>query len=366
MKCSNNRLSFALAALMLVGCAASLDSDSASPTSGAPTSSGVPTSSGAPTPSGAPTSEGSAGRGVARGGQGGAQAGILTAGAWDDNRNFDLFEEFRAETYDQAKLPSSDEEHEAAFEKAMEPATPRKALDIALVIDTTGSMGDEIRYLQREFVSLSQRIRDQYADADQRWALIVYRDRGDEYVVRTFDFSGSAQTFSKQLEQQGAGGGGDYPEAPDQALAAIQQLSWRTDDSSARMAFWVADAPHHTERAGAMLDAVREARDLGVHVYPVASSGVDDLTELTMRSAAQLTGGRYLFLTDDSGVGLDHKEPRIPCYFVTHLDDVMLRMIAIELSGEYAPPSEAEIVRTAGDPRDGSCQLQSGDVAAAF
>ncbi len=62
---------------------------------------------------------------------------------------------------------------------------------------------------------------------------------------------------------------------------------------------------------------MRAARSLDVHIYPVASSGVDELTELTMRSAAQLTGGRYLFLTDDSGVGGAHMEPSIPCYFVT-------------------------------------------------
>ena len=50
-----------------------------------------------------------------------------------------------------------------------------------------------------------------------------------------------------------------------------------------------------------------------------------------MRSAAQLTGGRYLFLTDDSGVGGEHKEPNIPCYFVTRLDHAILRMVDIEM-----------------------------------
>ena len=74
-----------------------------------------------------------------------------------------------------------------------------------------------------------------------------------------------------------------------------------------------------------MANSLRVTRDQGVHVYPVASSGVDELTELSMRSAAQLTGGRYLFLTDDSGVGGEHKEPSIPCYVVTKLDDALLR-----------------------------------------
>jgi len=44
-----------------------------------------------------------------------------------------------------------------------------------------------------------------------------------------------------------------------------------------------------------------------------------------MRSAAEITGGRYLFLTDDSGVGGPHKTPEIPCYFVTKLARALVR-----------------------------------------
>jgi hypothetical protein len=103
-----------------------------------------------------------------------------------------------------------------------------------------------------------------------------------------------------------------------------------------------------------------------VHIYPVASSGVDELTELTMRSAAQLTGGRYLFLTNDSGVGGDHKEPSIPCYFVTKLDDAILRMVDIEMSGVYHEPNASEVLRTGGDPQNGACELESGQTVYVF
>jgi hypothetical protein len=139
------------------------------------------------------------------------------------------------------------------------------------------------------------------------------------------------------------------------------QLAWRTDKNTARLAFWVADAPHHAEKADAMVAALRAARSIDVHLYPVASSGVDELTELTMRTAAQLTGGRYLFLTDDSQVGGAHKEPSVPCYFVTHLDNAILRMVDIELSGQYREPAAMDIIRTGGNPQDGACQLESGD-----
>lgn len=292
------------------------------------------------------------------------QAGVLTAGAWDDNRNFQRFLGYRS-TWADIKLPGllpiSEAELKTAHEVWAQPAAAHQKLDISLIIDTTGSMGDEISYLQAEFLSLSNSIAEQFPGAEQRWSLVAYKDDGDEYISRWFDFRSDAEDFRTHLATLSAGGGGDLPEAPERGFEAAEQLSWRTGDSTARLAFWVADAPHHDAHAAAMADALRSMQALDVHVYPVASSGVDDLTELSMRTAAALTGGRYLFLTDDSGVGFDHKEPTIPCYFVTSLRDAIVRMVDIELSGEYHEPTTAQIVRKGGDPRDGACKLGSGE-----
>jgi hypothetical protein len=145
-----------------------------------------------------------------------------------------------------------------------------------------------------------------------------------------------------------------------------QQLHWSADDSTAKLAFWVTDAPHHDDRAQEMADAIRGVGKLGVHVYPVAASGVDELAEVSMRTAAELTGGRYLFLTNDSGVGGDHKEPTIPCYFVTKLDVAIERMVDIELSGQYREPDTSEVLRTGGNPQDGACTLDSGESVLVF
>jgi hypothetical protein len=297
------------------------------------------------------------------------QSGTLTAGTWDDNRNFDRFMQYRANQtrlHRPGILPLTDEEHHAAHQAFAELHGPRETLDVALVIDTTGSMTDEIKYLQTEFLALSRAIEADYPDAKQRWALVVYRDEGDAYVTRWFDFREDLEDFRTKLAEQSADGGGDFPEAPDAAMHTMSQLAWRDDEKTARLAFWVADAPHHNDRATAMAEALRAVRELGVHVYPVASSGIDELTELGMRSAAQFTGGRYLFLTDDSGVGGDHKEPSIPCYFVTRLDRAILRMVRIELSGEYSEPSSEEIVRKGGNPQAGSCKLESGATVVVF
>ncbi len=294
--------------------------------------------------------------------------GVLTAGTWDDNLNFDFFSVYRNTLYASqldGLLPISLGAHSAARADASQ-ATPKRRLDLSFVIDTTGSMGDEISYIQREFRGLSRRIAERYPNAGQRWSLVAYRDEGDEYVVRSYDFGTDVDDFVRRLEQLQAGGGGDYPEAPDRALAEAAELDWRDSNATARLLFWVADAPHHAENASRMARSIRRAQDRDLHIYPVASSGVDELTELTMRSAAQLTGGRYIFLTDDSGVGGAHKEPTLPCYFVTMLKDAILRMVDVELSGAYREPTARETVRETGDPQSRVCQLSGGRRAQAY
>lgn len=238
-------------------------------------------------------------------------------------------------------------------------ATLPATLDVALVIDTTGSMGDEMSYLKVELENIVSDVRARYPAVVQRFALIVYRDQGDAYVVRTFDFTTNAATIQSELAAQSAGGGGDYPESPDLALAALGQLSW-APAGAARLVFWLADAPHHDDRAPAMLTDFKQSFTRGSHIYPIASSGVDELTEFTMRTAAELTGGRYLFLTDDSGIGDTHKVPTIPCYVVTTLERAMLRMIFMELSGVHVEPAPTDVIRTAGSPTDGRCLLDDG------
>ncbi|WP_437801192.1 vWA domain-containing protein [Sorangium sp. So ce693] len=330
-----------------------------------------------------PPSEGSPGGSLGTGGSGGAGGGggggagggasiapgTLTAGVWDDNRNFDFFLSYRSTLYSQQLpgiLPFTAADHQAAHSLFAAPPGKKETLDVSLIIDTTGSMGDEITYLQTEFIALSDSIFAKYPNAQQRWSLVLYRDTEDDYIVRWFDFRTDPDEFQEKLAEQGANGGGDFPEAPDMALSKTADLSWRTGDDTARLAFWVADAPHHENNAAAMAGGIRALKDLGVAVYPVASSGVDELTELSMRSAAQLTGGRYLFLTDDSGVGGAHKEPTIPCYYVTKLDRAILRMVDIALSGVYREPEPSEILRTGGDPQDGACELASGSEVLAF
>ena len=239
-------------------------------------------------------------------------------------------------------------------------ATARRALDLALLVDATGSMGDEIGYLQEEIRGIAESVRAGVPDVSLRFSLVVYRDEGDEYVTRVFPFTGDLDAFRRDLSAQHAGGGGDYPEAVDQGITALDQLDWRSGEVT-RVAFLIGDAPPHTDRAAAYLEGVDRLRRRGVHVYPIGASGVGDEAEYLFRVTAALTQARYLFLTDDSGIGNSHAEPHIPCYSVQHLDDLLRRMIVLELTGESVKPRS--VLRTVGQPVDGRCALSGGRVA---
>jgi hypothetical protein len=219
-------------------------------------------------------------------------------------------------------------------------------LDLALVIDTTGSMKDELDYLKVEIDDIAAAVKRRFPNVEQRFALILYRDEGDEYVTRTFDFTGSLSEFRGKLSEQTAGGGGDYPEAMHLALEQAGQLSWRESDA-ARVLFLVGDAPPHPRFSRRTIAAVESLRQSNVKLFPVAASGVRDEAEWVMRSAAFLTLGRYLFLTDHSGVGNPHAKPQTPSYSVERLNALMVRMIASELAGRELLPSD--IIATEAD-----------------
>ena len=206
----------------------------------------------------------------------------------------------------------------------------RRALELMFVIDTTGSMGDEIRYIQAELGDVIARAREQAAQRfDLRVSLNYYRDRGDEYVVRSNPFTADVSSALDDLAAQGAGGGGDFPEAVDQALMdAIADHEWR-DDASAKLCFLVLDAPPHQEQAilARLRDANRMLAAEGVRVVPLTGSGIDKATEFLMRFLAITTGGTYTFLTNDSGIGGDHIDPTIGEYDVELLNDLLVRLI---------------------------------------
>jgi Mg-chelatase subunit ChlD len=211
----------------------------------------------------------------------------------------------------------------------------RAKLDVLFLIDTTGSMGDEIGRLKDSVRSVAERVAALPAESDLRLGMTLYRDRGDLFVTRTFDFTSSVDVFKTALAEVQAAGGGDTPEDLDAGLhEAVSKPSWRGDDT-VKLMFLIADAPPHLDyQDGADYAAdVRVAARRGIKIMPIASSGLDDQGEYIYRQLAQITMGRFTFLTygaDGVSPG-DHTDHHVSDYAVLALDDLVVRLVTDEL-----------------------------------
>lgn len=204
-------------------------------------------------------------------------------------------------------------------------------VDIAFVVDATGSMGDEIEFLKLELEDVMRSTMEKYSSLSIRAGSVFYRDKRDEYLTRSTPFNEDILKTLNFVKLQSAGGGGDYPEAVDDALAAaLDSLQWNKN-ARARLLFLVLDAPPHGTAKERIQQLVAKAAAMGVRIIPIACSGTDKSTEFLLRSIALATNGTYTFLTNHSGVGLSHIEPTTDKYQVEVLNNLLQRLIAQSL-----------------------------------
>lgn len=150
---------------------------------------------------------------------------------------------------DRAERGLSEAEARAdAAERAADALRPRD-LDLMLVMDTTGSMREQIASLQsdlkvlvRVLAELSKRL---------RVGLVAYRDRGaaEAYETREFPLTLMTSPAVARLESfvdaLNADGGGDAPEAVDAGLAKALAQPWSQD--AVGVIVVIGDAPPHQE-----------------------------------------------------------------------------------------------------------------------
>ena len=210
-------------------------------------------------------------------------------------------------------------------------------VDIAFVVDATGSMGDEIQYLKEELNDIVNKTAEKYKEVNLHLASVFYRDHGDEYLTRQTDFDKDVKRLIGFIQNQSAGGGGDMPEAVEEALTiALNTLHW-TEDSRTRILFLILDAPPHDAAKDQMHVLIKRAAEKGVRIVPVVCSGIDKSAEYLMRCIALATNGSYVFLTDDSGVGNPHIKPTTDEFRVELLNNLLQRLIGEMI---YSPGCE--------------------------
>ena len=197
-----------------------------------------------------------------------------------------------------------------------------KKTDVMFIVDATGSMCDEMMFLQMEFSDIAQKV----GDENTRYSVNFYRDEGDEYVTKCSDFTNDVSELQMLLNAECAEGGGDTPEAVDRILdECINSKSWSED--SVKLAFLIFDAPPHYGTERSLAASIKAAAEKGIRLIPVVGSNAERDTELFGRAIAVKTGGTYVFLTDDSGIGGSHLEPIIGKYDVEKLNELIIRVI---------------------------------------
>lgn len=202
-------------------------------------------------------------------------------------------------------------------EAATSPATATPAqgssaprLDVAFCVDTTGSMSDEIEVVKEQMRQMVAEIAGGEPTPDVRFGLVIYRDRGDEYVTKRHEFTRDVDQMVTRINEIVAAKGGDYPESMNEALhVAVQEMDWDLDSDTGRLIFLIADAPPHMdyENDYNYQEECTEANAREITIDTIGCSGLKKEDEAIFEEIASLTLGTFQLLTyareyvDDKG-----------------------------------------------------------------
>lgn len=142
------------------------------------------------------------------------------------------------------------------------PATPaagraethRPRIEVAFVLDATGSMGSFIEDARTRIRAVAAELSAGEPRPDVRFALVGFRDKGDAFVTRVTPFTADVSVMHAALTELQADGGGDTPEAVLEAVRdALLRLKWtpvtprgaaaRDSAPVLRLLYLVGDAP---------------------------------------------------------------------------------------------------------------------------
>ena len=218
--------------------------------------------------------------------------------------------------------------------------TPTK-MDIVFTVDATSSMSDEIHFLKSELLDVIDRIEETNEAIEYRTGSVFYRDTRDDYITRVSPLSDNKEAVIDFVKEQNASGGGDKPEALEQALEATLNLNWGKD--ALKLVFLILDAPPHEDEETMLKirTQIKNAASKGIKLIPITASGIGRETEFLMKFMAMMTNGTYVFITDDSGIGEAHLAPIVTDYEVEKLNDCMVRLIT-QYSKSYSCDSDYE------------------------
>ncbi len=180
----------------------------------------------------------------------------------------------------------------------------RPRVDLVFVLDTTGSMGGLIQTAKDKIWSIATTMARAQPAPEIRIGLVAYRDRGDQYVTQVFDLTTDLDSMYAHLMDFKADGGGDGPEAVNQALQdAIARMSWNTQQDTYKAVFLVGDAPPHLDYQDDVQypASVALARQRGIVINTIQCGNRQDDTVQPWRQIAALGAGDFLKVEQNGG-----------------------------------------------------------------
>ena len=199
-----------------------------------------------------------------------------------------------------------------------------KRVEVVFVLDTTGSMGGLIHAAKEKIWSIASTLAQAQQAPEISMGLVAYRDRGDAYVTHVVDLNRDLDSMYVKLMDFAADGGGDGPEAVNEALeAAVNRMSWSQDQSTYKVVFLVGDAPPHMDYQddAKYPQVVAAAAAKGIVVNTIQCGGLSD-TVAPWQHIAALGHGRY-FTVEQAGSAVAIETPF----------DARIATLAAELDG---------------------------------
>jgi len=130
--------------------------------------------------------------------------------------------------------------------KAVKKQKPK--IEVCFVLDTTGSMGGLIAGAKEKIWSMANEMISAKPTPEIRIGLIGYRDKTDAYITKVYPLSNDIDDIYAKLMAFQAQGGGDTPEAVNQALnEGVTKMDWSKSRDVLKVIFLVGDAPPHMD-----------------------------------------------------------------------------------------------------------------------
>jgi Mg-chelatase subunit ChlD len=179
-------------------------------------------------------------------------------------------------------------------------------IEVCFVLDTTGSMGGLIEGAKQKIWSIANEMISAQPTPELKLGLIGYRDRGDEYIVKSFSLTDDIDAIYGHLREFQAGGGGDTPESVNEALAeAIHKMPWSSDSKVLKIIFLVGDAPPHMDYPNGPKypDLCREAAKKDLIINTIQCGEMAE-TKPIWQEIAKLSEGSYVGISQSGNVAV--------------------------------------------------------------